>query len=697
MRRLLPMTATATLLGAVIGATAALRWINLTAAAGGPETAWSTALRDLGFPITLALGVLGALVLRIAVGLWFTLLSARTSLLLSGVIALAAYLLSTAFFGILSTADQRYPAWGALGLIALCLVAVASGKRRLALALLLTSVAGLDVAGSLRLVAGDDLAVASLTYAPLAPAHHYVGVALSLCLLGAMCGLTRSWLTGAGAPRAVAAGVATGAVLAICVCCSQTTIYLAAMGSGQDPGSVFRVSVITWSSLATAIALALLGFSGYRRFGLLRLAPVVVLAAIGEYAFIASYGASEFHSLSRRGPDSTYAYIHFLSDGTWQRTLDERGSAAQTENARRFVLAYCYSAYRPAAMLAEAEGEFELWNFAEASRILQRVETGYPVLDGYGSVLLALSDLAGGKGSTILRPAAEGSRFATWRATQGAQMAAGAAEKLGQPVRARGLHSAYIDYLLSRPGASWTSHALAFSKARLDFLTAGTTRPTKRATVRLRVSTDAGPVSGARVALVQPHRDAALPSDSSRFVGAWTMPAWNGVWGVADRDGVVTIRDVPWGDYEVVLGLDFRTAPRRHVVKEGVSKVTVRAAHVEIAPIRLAPSVNQVRPLPGAAVGREPTLSWDPYPGARSYALSLVALGGRQRGATCWARSRITSTRAAIDAAHFLNGHPGLVKGIAYMWIVYAYDANGSLLSSSEHYFDLNERVFVVN
>ena len=697
MKKPLPATAAMTTLGAIIGAGLALRWIHVTAAAGGPETAWSTALTHSGLATTLALSILGLLALRIAAGHWFSVPAQRIALLASVVTGLSAYLLLTSIFGTLSAADPRYPSWAACGLIAAGAAAMATRRRRLALALLLALPAAFEPARSLRMLTGDDLAVASLAYASLPALREHAAMAYPLALVGAICGYIWSCLTANGTIRALGAGAAIGVILALCASCAQTTTYLAAMGSGQDPGSIIRVSAVTWASLAAAAALAVIGSTGYRRRGLLRLAPVVVLAAIAEYSFVATYGAAEFHSLSRRGPDSTYAYIHFLSDGTWRRTRDEQGSAAQTETARRLIAEYPYSAYRPAAMLAAAEGDFKLWEFDEASAILRGLRARYPVLDGYGSVLLALSDLAGGNQATILHRAVDGSRFAAWRATQGAQMAASAAEMLGQPIRARGLHSAYIDYLLRRPGASWTSQALAFSEARLDSLTENSSRRARKAIVCFRVTTDAGPVPGARVILVQPHPDAALPSDSSRFTGAWTIPAWNGVWGVADEDGVVTIRGVPWGDYEVVLGLDFRAAPRRYVVKQGVPPVRVAGARLKTRSIRLVPAVNQVQPESGAAVGRNVTLAWEAYPGARSYAVSVVALGGRQLGSTCWARSGITSTHTPIDDMHFIDGHPSLEKAKAYMWIVYAYRVDGSLLSSSEHYFDLNERTFISN
>ena len=99
-------------------------------------------------------------------------------------------------------------------------------------------------------------------------------------------------------------------------------------------------------------------------------------------------------------------------------------------------------------------------------------------------------------------------------------------------------------------------------------------------------------------------------------------------------------------------------------------------------------------------------LLWERYPGAASYAVSIIELMDRglsatgiypqPKGITCWARSGIRSNSTHIDSSYFLNQDASLKKGHSYMWLVYAYGQDGRLLSSSEHYFELAEQMFTI-
>ena len=704
----LVVTASA-LVGAAIGSAAALRWILVVLAAGGPQTALGGALRD---NVTAAAVSMLAMILvawRLLSAVWKP---QGISLVVGGISFLsgcASYaVLHTVFIAVAAVHPEYVIRVIAAGVVVGIIGALAA-RRRLMLGGLIVAASFVSHAHSAAALSGDQLVIASLRCGPPLSPDHYLALAASVGLLGSLVGWSAALITRTDELRAAALGCAAGIGVAAFTAAAQTVTYLVAMGSGQDPVSILSATVIVWTVLGASVGAAGQAYFSPGPKRLVRLAPLLVLFSVAEYAFIAGYGYCDYKALERLNPDTVYTYVHFSDQGTWRRTVDHSANAPRALRAQQFLAAYPYSAYRPAAMLAAAECEFGLWHFDDASRILTRLKAECPVLDGYGGILRALADLAAGTPTTILRTDRESGYFARWQRTQGAQLAAYAAERLGQPVRARGLHSAYIDYLLSRHGASWTSEAVEWNKSRMETIGRALAQSAdfrRTGTVQCEVTAGTQPVAGARVVLVQPHHDAALPSDSRQFTGAWSIPAWNGVWGVSDREGLVTIRDVPYGEYEVVLGLDFRTCPRNYVVSSSVPVVKVNGERVRPAPIRLVPAISLVFPASGGRVTAAVHLEWEGYPGADRYSVSIMSLGdGRvirksarsgQKGSTCWARSGIRPNRTRIDSEHFVNGHCRLQKGGTYMWVVYAYDGDGKLLSSSEHYFDVRERTFVV-
>lgn len=664
MKRPMLSTIAAAAIGAIAGAVFGCRWIALSQALGGP----ATHLAHAAASEPAWLGAVAALTAWLS---WELLPFAsgiarpiQTRLLLATSGALAVCLLASRAAAVLGIGAD---AW-TTGLTPSTLVSAAVQYKPLPL-----------VPGSL---------------APLTTFTIPAALAGAFAALIARAPIVRCTLQGAGV------GLALGMTAAL----AQAVTCLATMGSGHDPRTTLLASMLVWSSACAAAALARYGRTN-PRFHLVRIAPALVLAAAAEYVFVATYGAPDYHRLKALSPSNTTAYVHFQADGSRRRTLDQSGNPTLAEKATTFLAAYPHSAYRPAAMLAAAEDAFQRWEFSRSSRLLRKLRLNNPNLDGYASILLALSDLAARRPKTILEPTDENSRFAQWRRTAGAQLSALAAERLGQTARARGYHSDYLDYMLRAPGTCWTSTSVAFSRTRL---TALATAPlsTARAIVSCRVVAAGQPVPGVRIALVQPHYDAALPRDSRQFTGAWSVPAWGAHWAETDARGCATIHQVPYGDYEVVVGLTRQTTPRDRVISSTVPVAHVASPRTTLAAVQLAPALRQLSPADGARLKPDAALTWEPYAGATAYSVTVLSLGDgraardnaciRERAVTCWARSGIKTTSVTIDRDHFLDGRPRLRAGVGYMWVVYAYGQNGRLISSSEHYFDLRERMFVV-
>ena len=431
---------------------------------------------------------------------------------------------------------------------------------------------------------------------------------------------------------------------------------------------------------------------------MLRAAPVGGALIAIAYIFGGLYGYPDYATLGRLHPDGAYTYLQFRCDGSWRRTLDQAACNNRTRLAQDFVMRYANSAYRPAAELAAAQSLFEEWRFKEAADTLRQANQEYPLLAGYRDVLWACADLASGRAGTMLRTTGVDSDLARWRGAVGAQTAADAAARLGLPRRAYGLHSAYLDYLSATQRSAWFSESGAFSKSAMDALPYRKQRGLMRGTVEVAVMGPDGPVRGARVALVQPHPNAAFPEDSAQFTGAWTIPAWNGSWSTTNGHGVAVIRDALYGAYEVVVGMSPGVWPAGTVAVEGPAGVLVRTSRTVCPAIRLVPAVQIITPRDGAIVSPKATLRWRAYPRAAHYSVSVIEVSpsaAQARGTTCWARTGIAGPQTTLDPEHCIGGRR-IQGGRCYMWAVYAYGQDGRLVSSSEHYFELREATFTI-
>ena len=223
----------------------------------------------------------------------------------------------------------------------------------------------------------------------------------------------------------------------------------------------------------------------------------------------------------------------------------------------------------------------------------------------------------------------------------------------------------------------------------------------RQGTVSVRVTDGSKPIRAARVALVQPHYDVAFPTDSRQFTGAWSIPAWGGLWAATDKTGVATITRVPYGTYDLVLGLNRRTTPHDRVVATTIRRVVISRAQTPLPEIRLVPSIKLHTPAHVDGAENMVRLGWDACPGAAYYSVSIISIGqprsigrsGRQQpsGRTCWARSGVVTNWTLIDPRFFLDGIARLDPRGTYCWIVNAYDKGGNIRSTSEHYYAMQE------
>ncbi len=689
--------------GLLIGTVAFAKWTTAAASQSGAQAGTA----DLSDTATLAAAGLGAIAAGTGLLLlraWRPTREALVAAVLASVGGLAVYVALNAVSSAVRTAWHHW--WMLSALVGLLLAAMAYFARRRSLlpCALLGALAFTPWFRSLDRIAGDAPAVAATQYAHSPQAYHYLGLALSVAYLGSLIGLVSGSLLRAPAWRGPALGGLLGLAAAVPVVLAQVVAYFAAMGSGQNAVTVWAAMAMVWTLICLSSAVAAQAWS-LGGPGLLKYAPVAVLALAAAYAGISGRGSSAYFALTSYHGDSSFAYVHFSAGGTWRRTFDEGGSRAKMRRCRSFLARYPRSAYRPAALVLLAESQFELWDFRAADRTLRTLAREYPDLRGYSDLLGSVSHYVADRPEELLRAVPQDASLARWRGSQGALLAGAAAERLGLARRALGFYNSYIEFLHAQPRNSWSPASIGYAAEKADYalerLSRGEER-VRRGTVLLRLLAESLPLAGLRVALVQPHRDAAFPADSKQFTGAWSVAAWSGLCGVSDRRGVVTLRNVPYGSYDVVVGLDLNAARKRYVIAPPVSPVVVEQAMTRPAPIRLVPAVEQLFPEPGARVSGQATLAWKTYPGAAYYGVSILvvdepALGRARRvGKTCWTRSRIPSLSTAIDARHFVNGHSSLRKGGSYMWMVYAYDSDGRLLSSSEHYSQLHEPAFAV-
>lgn len=695
-----------TALGVAAGLVGGARWLAALASAGGPQSPIAACLQNHRLATGVALAVLAAALLRL-VGV-VTRASVGQMLATGMSIAVGATCYAAVAWMAGTVELVRPGAWPYI--VALGVLLVLGGwlaRLRVVTVAGLLLVAGfIPWSRSLQSLTGDELARGALSYAAPPSATYFMALTISLVSLGLYAGAVSGALLRREWPRGEVLGASVGLLLALCVSAVQEVVFVTAMRSGQDAVAIVAAMVFSSAVIGALAAPSICGWRLAVSPRVLKPMPAAALMLVCAYCSCALYGYSDYQALARLHPTGLYAYIHFGADGSCQRTLDQSACPTKTQRAQDFLLRYPASAYRPAALLAAAQSQFEEWRFGESAATLAESSRDYPLLEGYRDVLQAFADFANGRTGAMMRPVPMGSHLAEWRQTVGAQTAAYAAERLGLPRRAYGLHSGYVDYLAACNANSWSGESAAYSRARMDSLLGELDRRTiARGSVQISVVGPSGPIRGARVVLVQPHPNAALPSDSTQFTGAWSIPAWNGVWAVTGGNGVATISDVPRGRYDVVLGLDRATWPLGSVAQRGPRGVVVKEGLTKSEPIRLVQSLRLLSPAAESSAVSPVTLRWRGYPGAHHYSATVIAVqptiadsgaSAIVRGTTCWAKARIVGESTTIDAEHFVNGQTRLTEGRYYMWIVHAYGPDDGVLSSSEHYFEFREPTFVL-
>jgi|GEM_PF-3166966 len=694
--------------GLVAGVIAGIRWVLVLVSSDGPRTYLSEISAN-----KIVISIISLICVLVFSSAWRSINTGSNSSLH----ALISILLGSILYAVLAAVSRaaviiwaQSVIWLPLAGCCIGLLFSLSKSHHWTIPVVLAGLAFIPGFDQISLLSGDHLSQLAASYGPPPTYGYYLPLSLSLVLLACWSAWSYAVLRRVSALQMTIRGAVVGLMLSAIIAIAQTCVMFVAMRTGSDPLYIILTFALILGVFSIAIAVSIAAWRSPASMLIQKFAPLPIGLIIIAFLFGAVYGYSDYSDLRSIYPDTMYAYIHFGVDGTWRRTLDQSSSSVRTWRAEDFLLSYPYSAYRPAAMLALAQSEFEEWRFDDASQTLERLKEEYLLLDGYCDILHALADVAGGKPAGILYTAPSDSYFSTWRQTQGAQMAAVSATRLGLSHRACGFHNLYINYLQGRQSTSWTADSVLYSQRQIDNILLRSDNgqsSSYKGTVILHVLSQSGPVRGARVILVKPHPDAALPTDSKQFTGAWSLPAWNGIWCLTDKDGKAILRNVPYDNYELVLGLNFLTSAHNCVVSSALPGIKVDTPITEVKPIHLMPAVELISPAANSHISSPVSLAWKPYPGAFNYSVSIIELSDIRpanpyehqapTGTTCWARSRIPVTSIQIQPDYFLNGHKGLQRGRSYMWIVYAYGSNGRLVSSSEHYFELKEQTFTVD
>jgi hypothetical protein len=303
--------------------------------------------------------------------------------------------------------------------------------------------------------------------------------------------------------------------------------------------------------------------------------------------------------------------------------------------------------------------------------------------------------------------------FTRWMSGDGGLVLGHAYEVLGNEQFALGQYTYYLVDLADSKQGSWATSALRYAESRSDKVRTPSIKRMHRATIRGRIISDKGPLADIHLALVQPHIDASSPDNTMQFTGALTVPLWFGLCGTTDSQGFFEIRNVPYGDYEAVVGFDTQRIPADHVISKSISPLHVDRQCISMPVIRFVPNITLVNPFDKASTDRHPILKWHAYPGAVSYSVSLISLPVRRSSVTgfsrfsdnyqCWEASGISSTSIEVTSSGFSSGaqsdesiRRSLTPGGRYNWIVFAYDRLGNIISTSERYLPDRQPIFFV-
>jgi len=440
----------------------------------------------------------------------------------------------------------------------------------------------------------------------------------------------------------------------------------------------------------------------------------ILLAAAAVYIADSRAGSGLYIAAVNSHPLKTRAYIHFFKDGGWRRTFEPHDDSHKIELCDRLLEHYPRSIYSAHALYLKARCLYASWKFQEAAESLEHLRNRYRNFKGSASVLLAHSYLAQGYYERVVQGLGWNDPvFTRWRSGDGGLLLGYASEVIGSEQDALGKYTYYVVNLTASKKSAWASSALQYAESRVDRVRRPPVEPMPRAIVRGRVVSQGTPLPGIHIALVHPHIDASSPDDTRQFTGALTVPLWFGVGATTDENGIFEIKNIPFGDYDVVVGFDILQIPADSVISKAVSGVRVESAVVEMPEINFVPSIALVTPVDGVTTDNSPFLSWSAHPGAAFYTVSIISRPGYSldapsskaaaEGYQCWMRSNITGTSVKVTQNGFISDGKSeeskirsLVPGRCYSWIVFACDNKGNIISSSERYRTDREPVFFV-
>lgn len=488
--------------------------------------------------------------------------------------------------------------------------------------------------------------------------------------------------------------------LSVCLYAAHQVLATVILRSGFSEAAASRTALLVHPTGAVAAALGVAivvgAFPSRRVAAMLTCALLFSLGASAWYVAGSRAGGDLYRAAVSVDPYRTRVYVHFRTDGSWTRSLERNGDDIVTSYCGSLVTDYPRSIYVPDALYLKARAQFTSWRFDDASQTLRTLRNWFPDANGAATQLLVYSYLAGGRYADVATDLGRDEHsYALWRGTVGAQVVGRAYELIGRPNSARGLYAYYLQSLDGNAGVAWLQPAVRYAESRYDRVSEP---PVHFGVVRGRIVGPEGPLCNIHVALVQPHIDAASPDDSQQFNSAFTVPVWFGRTATTGRDGCFSIPRVGYGHYEVVIGFDATAIPSGTVVSGAVPAIEVDRPEVRMGNVRLVRAVRQVSPVGGDRVGGRPTLCWEALPEAAYYSVSIVAASETSSGSeratgpsTCWTRSHIVGGFTSIQRHYFVSSTEecragALLPGKDYMWIVFAYDRAGRMISSSEHY-----------
>lgn len=183
---------------------------------------------------------------------------------------------------------------------------------------------------------------------------------------------------------------------------------------------------------------------------------------------------------------------------------------------------------------------------------------------------------------------------------------------------------------------------------------------------------------------------------------------WEHFWAEIDKNGHVTLSHLRPGQYGLIAVGNLIGDLHAHELRRRLGRVLEidaqdytwmdefqhpfvrRGQTTELRPVRFVPEMQALTPAPDATVPRSQVVfSWEPYPGAASYTVSLSVRLSKRKTRRFWLSNPVgeTQLRYAPDAGQSLAEGDAeyltLRPGTKYSWAVAAFDQDGVKLSQA--------------